>query len=119
MVPEVDGQGFADVGGQRQAGVPASLAPHLQLAGSPIDVIELQGEDLARPQPQAGQEEEEGAIAAGGAAVPPASTDDPFDLFGGEVLRQYGGPPLRHGRDGPGEVGLRLPAQEEESEEGA
>jgi hypothetical protein len=119
MVPEVGGQGFADVGGQRQAGVLASLAPHLQLAGPPIDVIELQGEDLARPQPQAGQKEEDGAIAAVGAVVPLASTDDPFDLFGGEVLRQFGGPPLRHGRDGPGEVALRLPAQEEKSKEGA
>ena len=88
----------------------ASLAPHLQLAGPPIDVIEFQGDHLARPQPQAGQQEEDGAIAAGGGAVPLASTDDPFDLFGGEVLRQFGEPPLRHGRDGPREVALRLPA---------
>ena len=77
MVPEVGGQGFADVGGQRQAVVLASLAPHLQLAGPPIDVIEFQGDDLARPQPQAGQQEDDGAIAAGGGVVPLASTGQP------------------------------------------
>ena len=119
MVPEVAGQGFADVGRQRQAVVLASLAPHLQLAGPPIDVIEFQGDHLARPQPQAGQQEDDGAITAGGGAVPLASVDDPFDLFRREVLRQFGEPPLRHGRDGPGEVALGLPVQEEESEEGA
>ena len=93
MVPEVGGQGLADVGGQRKAGVLASLAPHLQLAGPPIDVIEFQGENLARPQPQAGQKEEDGAITAGGAVVPLASTDDPFDLFG---VRYFGSSADRH-----------------------
>ena len=119
MVAQVAGQGFADVGRQRQAVVMASLAPHLQLAGPPIDVIEFQGDHLARPQPQAGQQENDGAITAGDGAVPLASADDPFDLFGREVLRQFGEPPFRHGRDGPGEVALRLSVLEEEPEEGA
>ena len=30
----------------------ASLAPHLQLASSPIDVIEFQGDDVARLSPR-------------------------------------------------------------------
>src|SRR5262249_28359289 len=47
------------------------------------------------------------------------SADDLFDLFGREVLGQLGKPPLRHSRDGPCEVTLRLAAQEEKTEEGA
>src|SRR5262249_28469417 len=40
-------------------------------------------------------------------------------FFGREVFRQFREPPLRHARDGPREVHLRLSVQEEEPEEGA
>jgi hypothetical protein len=96
-----------------------SLAPHLQHAGPPIDVIEFQGDHLARPQSQAGQQENDGVITTGDGGVPLASADDLFDLFRREVLRQLGEPPFRHSRDGPREVTLRLAAQEEKPEEGA
>lgn len=97
----------------------ASLAPHLQLAGSPIHIIKFQGDHLARPQPQAGEQEEDSAITGGGWAVLLVSTDNPLDLFWGEVLRQFGEPPIRHARNGPGKVARRLTVQEEESKEGA
>src|SRR5262249_57546751 len=45
--------------------------------------------------------------------------DGGFGLVGGEVVGQLGKPPLRHSRDGPCEVTLRLAAQEEKTEEGA
>ena len=88
MVAEVDGHGFADISGKGKTVVIAALAPHRQHADPPIDVIEFQREDLARPQPQAGQKEDDGAIAAVGAVVPLASTDNPFDLLG---VRCFGG----------------------------
>ena len=119
MVPDVVGYGQADVNRQRKAIVLASLAPHLQLADSPIDIIKFQGDHLTRPQPQAGQQEENSAIAEGGGAVLLVSMDDPLDLFRGEVLWQFGEPPFRHARNGPSKVALRLPGQEEESKERA
>ena len=38
---QVDAQGFADIGGQRQTIPAASLAPHDDLSGSPVDVPQL------------------------------------------------------------------------------
>ena len=58
-------------------------------------------------------------ITAGDGGVPLASADDPFDFFRLEVLRHLGESPLRHGRDGPREVTLRLSVLEEKPEEGA
>ena len=119
MVAQVAGQGFADIGRERETVVRASLAPHLQHAGPPVDVIEFQGDHFAGPQPQAGQQEDDGMITAGDGGVPLASADDPFDFFRREVLRHLGESPFRHGRDGPREVALRLSVLEEKPEEGA
>ena len=119
MVAQVAGRGLADVNGERQVVVMVPLAPYLQLAGSPVDVIEFQGDHFARPQPQASQQENNGVVTAGDDGVPLAGTDDPFDFFGREVFRQLGEPPLRHARDGPREVHLRQSVHEEEPEEGA
>ena len=86
----------------------ASLAPHLQLADSPIDIIKFQGDHLTRPQSQAGEQEEGSAIAEGGWAVLLVSLDNSLELFRGEVLWKFGEPPIRHARNGPSEVALRL-----------
>jgi hypothetical protein len=115
---EVAGHCLTDIRRQRQAVVLASLAPYLQYSGSPIDVIEFQGNDLARPQPQTGQQKDDSAIARSCGAVPVASADDPFNLLGREVLRQIGEPPLRNGRNGSRKIALRLPIQEQKSKEG-
>ena len=63
MVAEVDGHGFADISGKRKTIVIAALAPHHQHASPPIDVIELQGDDFAGSQAQAGQQKNDGVIA--------------------------------------------------------
>ena len=108
MVAQVVGQGLADIGRERERVVRAALPPHLQHAGPPVDIIEFQGDHLAGPQSQAGQQENDGVITAGDGRVPLASVDDPFDFFRLEVLRHLGESPLRHGRDGPREVNLGL-----------
>ena len=119
MVAEVVGYGEADVSRQWKAIVLASLALHLQLADSPIDIIQFQGDHFARPQPQAGEQEEDSAITRGGWAVLLVSVNNSLDFFRSEVLRQFSEPPNRHARNGPSEVALRLTIEEEESKEGA
>ena len=42
MVAQVVGQGFADLGRERERVVRAALPPHLQHAGPPVDIIESQ-----------------------------------------------------------------------------
>ncbi len=97
----------------------ASLAPHLQLADSPIDIIKFQGDHLTCSQSQSGEQEEDSAIAEGGWAVLLVSMDNLLDLFRGAVLWKFGEPPIRHARNRPSKIALRLPAQEEESKERA
>src|SRR5262249_24859225 len=70
MVAQVAGQGFADIGREWETVVRAPLAPHLQHAGPPVDVLEFQGDHFAGPQSQAGQQENDGLITAGDGGVP-------------------------------------------------
>jgi hypothetical protein len=119
MVAQVAGQGFADIGRERETVVRAPLAPHLQHAGPPVDVLEFQGDHFAGPQSQSGQQENDGMITAGDGVIPLAGVDDPFDFFRREVLGDLGESPFRHSRDGPREVRLGLSVLEEEPEEGA
>jgi hypothetical protein len=118
MVAEVAGNSQADVSRHRQSIVLASLAADLQLAGSPIDVTKFHSYDLARPKPQTRQQEYDSVVTGARWAVPLAGMDDAFDLFGAEVLRQFGELPLRHCRDGLSKVEFRLPAEKEVSKEG-
>ena len=46
-VAQVGGQGLAHLAQQRQTVLAAALAPDAQLAGPPLDVIQLQAGDLA------------------------------------------------------------------------
>jgi hypothetical protein len=61
-LPQVGDEGLAHVGGQRQPVVSARLAPNHELAGSPVQIAQLQAGHLDRAQPETGQQLQDGEV---------------------------------------------------------
>ena len=59
---EVGDEGLADIDGQRETFDAAALAVHHELAGPPVDVVELQPGDLGGPQTETGQQDQHGVV---------------------------------------------------------
>jgi hypothetical protein len=75
------------------------LTSNEQLAGSPVNVIELEGHNLSGTEAEAGQQEKDGVIAAAGGGLTVAgakhqfnssSADTPCQLMNGPSLHPSG-----------------------------
>jgi hypothetical protein len=60
--PEPVGDRVTDIGREREAVVPAALAPDEYLARSPVDVLKAQAGHLAGTKPEAGEQDEDGEV---------------------------------------------------------
>jgi len=118
MLPKIGSEGFSNVGGKWKAVVVASLAAYGDHAGPPIDIVELQNNDFACPQPQSGQEEKDCLITTTDGAAQITSLNNSFDLFRLEVPWHFFESPCGHSRNGPCEVTFRFAVLKEKSEEG-
>ena len=56
------GDRCADVGGQRQAVSALALPADDELTGVPVDVVELEFDDLAGAQPESGEQRDDGKV---------------------------------------------------------
>src|SRR5271166_3306023 len=120
MLAQVGSHCFADISGKRKSVVIASLPMYCQHAGSPVDIVEFQGDDFAGSQPQPGQEKKDRAITTSNGRVSSvASMDNSFDLFGREILRDFSEPPRRYCRNGPCKVTCGFSMLEEKPKEGS
>jgi len=54
--PQIGGQGFADLGGQRHELVILAFAGDAHSAGAPVQIIQAELGDLSRPQPEPGKQ---------------------------------------------------------------
>src|SRR5579862_9592975 len=57
IMPDVGGERFADIWRNRHAIMPLSLAAHEKFTGSPVNIAELDGDDLRRSQPKTGHQQ--------------------------------------------------------------
>ena len=114
---QVGSDGFTDVGRKRKLVVIASLPTHREHTGPPIDIVQFQGDDFARSEPQSSQKQKECIIPATDRGAPIASLDQPLDFMRLKVLRQFRQSPGSHGRKGPGEVMLGLSGSKEKPAE--
>ena len=119
VLAQVARERLAHVRQQRQAVADQALAADDDLPLPPAQVAELERDDLARAQAQAGQEQEDRVVApprGRGAGRRPAAA---APRRCGEIARHARKPPLAHRRDGAGKVRTGLAAQEQEAQERA
>ena len=64
----------ADIHGQWHPVVQQALAANQDLAGPPIDIIKLEGNDFASAEAEAGEQEKDGVVAASSRCLPVAAS---------------------------------------------
>jgi len=106
---QVAGQRPADVGGQRQSIHACTLAPDQEFSRCPVDILQAQLDDLARPQPQSGQEQQHGVISLAGGTASVAAVYQPLDLRWLQKPREPTEGPTAHGGNSARKVGRQLP----------
>ena len=85
LVQNVVGKRFADVNWQRHAVMEPSLAADQDVAGTPVNVVEPERDDLLAAQTEPGQQKHDGAIATSAAAVNVHGGDQFANLPGREM----------------------------------
>src|SRR5206468_1594913 len=78
---QVDRQGFAHVGEQRHLVVGGALAVDLNLAAPPVDVVELQRNDLTGPKAEASEQYKHSVVAPTGRSAAVAGLQHALDLL--------------------------------------
>ena len=116
---EVGGDSLADIDRQRKTIEARPLAPNQQLSRAPVDVLQTQGGDLARPKTQADQEQQDGVVAPPNRPPPVARAQQGGDVPSAHPLRQPGGTPSRHRQRSRRQVGVGQALEVAEAQERA
>ena len=109
---------FAHVRGKRHAVVQLALAPDEDLARAPVDVVELDRDNLGRAKSEPRHEQQHRVVAPPNGVVGANRLDQPLDLFGLEIARQMVGAG-GDARQAVGEIAPGLAAPEQELEQTA
>ncbi len=116
-VPNVVDDSLAGVFGQRHAIVPLAFAPDQDRAGSPVNVVELDRDDLRCPQAEAGEKQKHRIVAPANRIIGPDRIDQLLDLLGLQVSGKVALRRLGDARNGVRQIALRLAAPEQEPEQ--
>ena len=108
---------LADIRGQRQPIQPVALAPHRQLTGPPVDVVEPQCGHLSRAQTEAHQHGQDREIAPADRTAPVAAAQQRRDHRRVQGLGQRRQLRVRDSRDRRGEVARSDPGDEQEPQQ--
>jgi hypothetical protein len=106
VLVQIGGQSLADVRGQRQTIMVASLPADHESPLPPIDVIQRERYDFPRPETQPCDQKKKGPIPAAEAKMRRAVVDDALHLLWLQILGYPGQPPRRYTGHGVGQVGL-------------
>jgi hypothetical protein len=112
-------EGLPDIDRQGHPIVQQPLTSNEQLAGSPVNVIELEGHNLSGTEAEAGQQEKDGVIAAAGGGLTIAGAEHLFNLIWAQVLGYGGQAPIGNGGHRKSQINLQLPVLKKEAKEGA
>ena len=82
---------FAHVRGKRHAVVQFALTPDEDFARAPVDVVELDRDNLGRAKSEPRHEQQHRVVAPPNGVVGANRLDQPLDLFGLEIARQMVG----------------------------
>src|SRR5271165_196988 len=118
-VPDVVDDRLASVLRQRHAVVPLAFATDQDRAGSPIDVIELDRDDLRRTQTEAGENQQHRIVAASDRVGRPGRIGPSVDLLRLQRSWKVGVARPGDARKTAGQIALGLAAPEQEAEQAA
>ena len=110
---------FPSIVGEREAIVKHAFPSHRELSGSPVDIVQFQGDHLSGSKPEPCEEKKHRVISPSDRGGPITAVEKAFDLVGLEEFGYIGQPPSGDGQHRLGEVTCRLPVLEEEPEEGS
>ena len=113
---QVCDDGHADILRKRHACSLSALRMNEDLPRLPVDIIEREGCDLARPQSKPGQHHEDGVVPSPQSRGSITTVEDLLNLSGGQIGRQIGKPPSSDGRYAGGKIGVLQAAVIEISE---
>lgn len=97
--------------------MPFAFAANNNLAGSPVDVIDLDRDDFRRSKPKTGDQEHHGVVSPARIGVGANGLDERVHLLGCQMPGQPCTVSLSHAWNAQGEVGCCFPGLEEVSEE--
>lgn len=100
---QVAGDSLTHVRGQRESLGPVALAPHKNLTGTPVDVVQPQDGDLTGAQPEPGQQQQHRVVASPDCTATVTYSQQTPYLLGFERLWQARQLPSRHRRDRTGQ----------------
>ena len=98
--------------------MPLPLAPHHDLAGSPIQVVEFQPHHLTGAEAEPGEQHEDRVVSPADAGPLIARAQQTFDLLCTEILGDGRQPPVGHRRHASRQVRRNLSLLQQEAEEG-
>jgi hypothetical protein len=95
------------------------LASDNDLAGSPVDVVELESYYLTSAETETGKQQKNGVVTAAGRRATVASFEHTVDFFQSQILGHGGQPPISYGGNRSGQVGVQFPLLKQVPEERA
>src|SRR5713226_2542502 len=119
FVSDVLDNRFARVRWKRHAVVQLALAADQDFARTPVDVVELDRNDLGSAKPEPRHEQQHRVVAPPNGVVRSDRFNEPSDLFGPEIARQVVRIGLGDARQAVGEIAPGLATPEQELEETA
>jgi hypothetical protein len=84
VLAEVKRQRLSNIGEQGQAVQQTALTANDNLSSPPVEVIELEADDLSRPKAKSGEEKQDRVVASAARCRPIRGAEDTFHLLGGE-----------------------------------
>lgn len=97
--------------------MPLAFSPDQDRAVAPVDIVELDGDSLGRPEAEARKHHEHGVVAPADRGRCPGRVEQFFNLVGFQITRQGALRRLPGARNRCCEIPLRLAAPEQEAEQ--
>jgi hypothetical protein len=110
---------LADIHGQGHPVIQQALATNKNLPGTPINVAELQGNNLSGTKAKTGEEKKNCIVATARGRAPIATAKHAGNFFGSDVSGKGGQTPISDRGDGRSQVHLQFPTLKEKAEKGA
>lgn len=109
---DIVGHGFANVRRDRHAVVPLAFASNDEFTGAPVDIVELDSNDLLRPKAQTGKQKHHGVVTSAELGVASDGSENGLHLFRRDMTGKPGRRAVRHFRDAERQVRKRQPLSE-------
>ena len=119
IVTQIDCERLADIHGQGHPVIQQALAANKNLPGTPINIVELYGNNLPGAKAETGEEKKKRVVATARSRVPITTAKHADNFFASDVSRKSGQTPISNRGNGRRQVHLQFPTLKKKAEEGA